>query len=111
MARKTTGNTTPNRSKKTEASIAPAAVQVAPEVHKQVAPEVRKQIAPEVRKNAKPAKLVPVNLEEEIRCRAHELYLQRRGTAGDQNGDPNQDWLIAEREIRSRYGIQERDTA
>jgi Protein of unknown function (DUF2934) len=103
MARKTTGNTTPNRSKKTEASIAPAAVQVAPEVHKQVAPEVRK--------NAKPANLVPVNLEEEIRCRAHELYLQRRGTAGDQNGDPNQDWLIAEREIRSRYGIQERDTA
>jgi len=84
MARKTTGNTTPNRSKKTLASIAPAAVPV----------------APEVRKNAKPANLVPVNLEEEIRVRAYELYLQRRGTAGD----PNQDWLMAEREIRSRYG-------
>jgi hypothetical protein len=91
MARKTTGNTIPNRSKKTLASIAPAAAPV----------------APEVRKNAKPANLVPVNLEEEIRCRAYELYLQRRGTAGD----PNQDWLIAEREIRSRYGSQERHTA
>jgi hypothetical protein len=87
MARKTTGNTTTNRSKKTEASIPPAV-----------------QVAPEVRKNAKPANLVPVNLEEEIRCRAYELYLQRRGTAGD----PNQDWLIAEREIRSRYGSQAR---
>ncbi len=84
MARKTTGNGTINRSKKTEASIQPAAVQG----------------APEVRKNEKPANLVPVNLEEEIRCRAYELYLERRGTAGDQN----QDWLIAEREIRSRYG-------
>ena len=92
MARKTTGNTTTNRSKKTEASIPPAAVQVAPEVRK------------DVRKNAKPANLVPVNLEEEIRCRAYELYLQRRGTSGD----PNQDWLSAEREIRSRYGSQAR---
>jgi hypothetical protein len=91
MARKTTGNGITNRSKKTETSIQPAAVQV----------------VPEVRKNAKPANLVPVNLEEEIRQRAYELYLQRRGTAGDEN----QDWLIAEREIRLRYGSQERQRA
>lgn len=95
MARKTTGNGTTNRSKKTEASIQPAALQV----------------APEVRKNAKPANLVPVNLEEEIRQRAYELYLQRRGTAGDENGNENQDWLIAESEIRMRYGGQERQRA
>ena len=95
MARKTTGNGTTNRSKKTAASIQPASVQV----------------APEVRKNAKPANLVPVNLEEEIRQRAYELYLQRRGTAGDENGDENQDWLMAEREIRMRYGGQERQRA
>jgi hypothetical protein len=95
MARKTTGNGTTNRSKKTEASIQPAALQV----------------APEVRKNAKSANLVPVNLEEEIRRRAYELYLQRTGTAGDENGDENQDWLIAEREIRMRYGGQERQRA
>src|ERR1039458_4904777 len=75
MARKTTGNTTTNRSKKTEASIVPAAVQVVP---------AAVQVAPEVRKNAKPANLVPVNLEEEIRCRAYELYLQRRGTRSPQ---------------------------
>src|ERR1019366_2813090 len=87
MARKTTGNTTTNRSKKTVAPLPPAV-----------------EVAPEVRKNAKPDNLVPVNLEEEIRCRAYELYLQRKGTAGDEN----QDWLIAEREIRSRYGSQAR---
>jgi len=95
MARKTTGNGTTNRSKKTGASIPPAVVEV----------------APEVRRNAKPSNLVPVNLEEEIRRRAYELYLQRRTTAGGENGSENQDWLIAEREIRLRYGNQERRTA
>ncbi len=91
MARKTTGITT-TRSKKTGASVQPAAVEGALEVRK------------EVRKNGKPANLAFANLEEEIRRRAYELYLQRQATAGDENGDENQDWLIAEREIRSRYG-------
>jgi len=105
MARKTTGSSTTSsttsRSKKTAASIQPAAVQVAPEVPK----------------NGKPSNLVvvdlPVNLEEEIRRRAYELYLQRKATAGNENvnGDENQDWLIAEREIRLRYGNQERRRA
>jgi len=101
MARKTTGITTGNtnakRSKKAEVPVSPAAMQAAPEVRK---PEVRK----EVPKNGKPANLAPANLEEEIRRRAYELYLQRRATAGIGNGDENQDWLVAEREIRSRYG-------
>ena len=107
MARKTTGSSTTSRSKKVAASIQPAAVQVAPEVPK----------------NGKPASLVlvdapvnlEVNLEEEIRRRAYELYLQRRATAGNENvkssGDENQDWLIAEREIRSRHGRLARHTA
>ena len=101
MARKTTGSTTTSRSKKTAASIQPAAVQVASEVPK----------------NGKPANLVlvdpPVNLEEEIRRRAYELYLQRKATAGNENvnGDENTDWLMAEREIRSRYDKQERRRA
>jgi hypothetical protein len=109
MARKTTGSSTASsttsRSKKTAASIQPAAVQVAPEVPK----------------NGKPSNLVlvdlpvnlPVNLEEEIRRRAYELYLQRKATAGNENvnGNENQDWLIAEREIRLRYGNQERRRA
>jgi hypothetical protein len=113
MARKTTGNTT-TRSKKTGAYVPPAAVQVAPEVPK------------EVPKNGKPAKMVPgnvpanvpvnlevnlleVNLEEEIRHRAYELYLQR-ASAGDESGNEDQDWLIAEREIRSRHGKLARHT-
>ena len=101
MARKTTGSTTTTRSKKTAASIQPAAIQVAPEVPK----------------NGKSANLVlvdpPVNLEEEIRRRAYELYLQRQATAGNENvnGDENTDWLMAEREIRSRYSNQERRRA
>jgi len=104
MARGTTGNSATSSSKKTAASIQPAAVQVAPEVPK----------------NGKPANLVlvdppvnlEVNLEEEIRRRAYELYLQRRGTAGNENvnGNEGQDWLIAEREIRSQHGRLARHT-
>ncbi len=103
MARKTTGISTTTRSKKTGSSVSPAAVQVAPEVSK------------EVPQNGKSASVVPVhsslsNLEEEIRRRAYELYLQRQGAAGNENGDENQDWLMAENEIRSRYGKLARHT-
>jgi Protein of unknown function (DUF2934) len=102
MARKTTGTTT--RSKKSAVSVPPATVEVAAEVRK------------EVRKNGKAANqtaamAAPVNLEEEIRRRAYELYLQRRATAGAESGDENQDWLVAEREIRSRQGGQEQHSA
>ena len=96
MARKTTGNGITKRSKKSGVSTSPAAVQV----------------APEVRESGRPANQVhverPGNLEEEIRRRAYELYLQR---AANGNGDENQDWLIAEREIRSRFGSPEQHTA
>ncbi len=102
MARKTNGNAPSPRSKKTAASIQPTAVQVAPEAGK------------EVPKNGTPAHLapvnLPVNLEEEIRRRAYELYLQRTATAGEEKGDESQDWLIAESEIRSRYGRLARHT-
>jgi hypothetical protein len=97
MARKTTGNATTIRGKETGVTVPAAAVQGALEVHK----------------DGKPSNVVPINLEEEIRRRAYELYLERRATAGGKNGsgDENQDWLIAEREIRSRHGNQERQTA
>jgi len=97
MARKTTENATTIRGKKAGVSDPAAAVQG----------------ALEVRKDGKPSNVVPINLEEEIRRRAYELYLERRATAGGENGngDENQDWLIAEREIRSRHGNQERHTA
>jgi len=101
MARKTTENATTIRGKKTGVAVAASAVQGALEVNK------------EVRKDGRPSNVVPINLEEEIRRRAYELYLERRAIAGGEsgNGDENQDWLIAEREIRSRHGSQERHTA
>jgi len=97
MARKTTENATTIRGKKTGVTDPAAAVQG----------------ALEVRKDGKPSNVVPINLEEEIRRRAYELYLERRAIAGGEpgNGNENQDWLIAEREIRSRHSSQERHSA
>jgi hypothetical protein len=96
MARKTTGNGFANRSKSGVSGSAAAV-----------------RVAPEARENGKPANQVPVpvNLEEEIRRRAYELYQQRAATSGNEQGNEDQDWLIAEREVRSRYGIQERRRA
>jgi hypothetical protein len=37
-------------------------------------------------------------MEEEIRRRAYEIYLERGCTPGNEN----EDWLVAEREVRSR---------
>jgi len=112
MARKTTGSTTAKRSKKAEMPVAPADVQVAPEVHAEVRKDMPGNGKPAllVPSNLVPPNLVPVNLEEEIRRRAYELYLQRRATAGAGNGNENQDWLIAESEIRSRYDRLARHT-
>lgn len=52
----------------------------------------------EPRKNV----VVPINLEDEIRRRAYELY-QHRGSAP---GNEAQDWFTAEREVRERYQQQ-----
>ena len=101
MARKTTVNST-NRSKKTGASTAPAVVPVALEVPKNAPPA-----------NMVPGNVpadVPVNLEEEIRRRAYELYMQRSATAGGKSGNEHQDWLLAENEVRSRHGRLARHT-
>ncbi len=79
------------------------AAEVAAEV--KVAPEPRKMgvVKTEPRKNAAtPVNLVPINLEDEIRRRAYELY-QQRGTA---SGSEAEDWLTAEREIKQRYRKQ-----
>ncbi len=116
MARKTTGSTTTTRSKKTAIPAERAALQVVPEVQA----EARKEVRKDSRTNGKTANIVagtvpgnaPLNLEEEIRRRAYELYLQRRATAGagNGNGDQNQDWLVAESEILSRYDPLARHT-
>jgi Protein of unknown function (DUF2934) len=56
----------------------------------------------EVKKTDSRKNLVPINLEDEIRRRAYELY-QQRGSAVGSEAD---DWLNAEREIRQRYRQQ-----
>jgi len=56
--------------------------------------EVRK---PDIRKN-----VVPINLEDEIRRRAYELY-QLRGPGA---GNAADDWFTAEREVMQRYRQQ-----
>jgi hypothetical protein len=132
MARKTNGTTTANSRNKTQIADSPATVQVTPDVNRdfrqQLQPEQvaresvgresvtresvgREEVRKDVPRNGTPANYVPVNLasaniEEQIRHRAYELYLQRRATAGGESGDQNQDWLIAEREIRSSQGGQ-----
>jgi hypothetical protein len=92
---------TSSRNKKSAGAVPPAELQVAPELGK----EVPKRSP----KNGKLANVVSINqnLEDQIRRRAYELYLQRRATAGPESGNENQDWLMAEQEIRSRLAGQE----
>jgi hypothetical protein len=82
-----------------------APLQVKPEVKMEIKPEAR--IATESRKKlevvkTEPRRVVPINLEDEIRRRAYELYQQRGGGPGSDAAD----WLAAEREVRQRYRQQ-----
>jgi Protein of unknown function (DUF2934) len=122
MARKTKETTSTSRSKKTQVPDSPAVMQVTPEVrpeiHAQVPRDEFRKDVPKIGSSAgrstgtsagpaanyAPINLASQNIEEQIRLRAYELYLQRRATAGAGSGDENQDWLIAEREVRSRQG-------
>jgi hypothetical protein len=54
----------------------------------------------DLRKKTEPqSRLVPINVEEEIRRRAYELYEQRGFSAGHATDD----WLVAEHEVMQRY--------
>ena len=53
-----------------------------------------KKALPEARKN-----VFPINLDEEIRRRAYELWEQR----GHEAGHETEHWLLAETEVMSRY--------
>jgi Protein of unknown function (DUF2934) len=53
----------------------------------------------EVRKTDTRKNVIPINLEDEIRRRAYELYQQRQPSAGSEVDD----WFTAEREIMQRY--------
>ena len=80
------------------------AVTAAPRTDTEIRPEIKepKKLTAEVRRN-----VVPINLDEEIRRRAYELYEQRGCTPGLENDD----WLVAEREILTRYNVQRQHTA
>jgi len=91
MPRKSTGITT--RTKNTVAP--PEPVVTHPATVESAQPDVRKKVT----MSAAPASKNGANIDEEIRHRAYELYLQRNGGAGD----PNADWFVAEREVRARH--------
>ncbi len=57
---------------------------------------------PETAKTDSRKNLVPINLEDEIRRRAYEIYEQR----GASSGNEADDWFTAEREVRQRYRQQ-----
>lgn len=63
--------------------------------------EIRK-LLPDVRKN-----VVPINLDEEIRRRAYELWEQH----GRESGREKEHWLLAETEILARYRNQRQQSA
>jgi Protein of unknown function (DUF2934) len=56
----------------------------------------------ELRKTEPRKNVFPINLEDEIRRRAYELYQQR----GASSGSEAEDWLAAEREVMQRYHQQ-----
>lgn len=66
--------------------------------NKQVATGSRTNPASQVKINSS-----PLDLEAEIRRRAYELYEQRGRTPGHEN----EDWLVAESEIRGRNNPQQ----
>jgi hypothetical protein len=67
-------------------------------------PELKeiKRALSEVRQN-----VVPINLDEEIRRRAYELWEQ----CGHEPGHENEHWLLAEQEIAARYNVQRQHSA
>jgi len=82
---------TPGEVKAEVAATTPAAIKTEPRTFEVRKTETRKT---ETRKN-----VFPINLEEEIRRRAYELYEQR----GYSSGGEADDWLAAEREVLQRY--------
>jgi hypothetical protein len=64
-------------------------------------PEASTGSTPELKNNL--SANLPLNLEEEIRRRAYELF-ERRGCIP---GYENEDWLVAEREVMARYNLQQ----
>ena len=117
------GSKTPRTKKREEVSVpeSPEVASVTPPVVQAVAAVQAEEVKPEpklaesaktterkaavdpkpfeVRRTESRKNLFPINLDEEIRRRAYELY-QMRGPGGGGEAD---DWLAAEREVLQRY--------
>ncbi len=65
-------------------------------------PRKMEVVKSEPRKNVVPINRIPVNLDDEIRRRAFEIFQQR----GNAPGSESEDWLAAERDVRKRYQLQ-----
>jgi hypothetical protein len=102
----------------TDVKMVPEVKAGAPTTPAEAVPEVKvtpqARVTPETRVMPEPRKLevvkheprknvLPINLDEEVRRRAYELYQQRGSSAGSEA----QDWLTAEREVRQRYHQQQ----
>jgi len=77
-----------------------ASTQSEPET--KIAPEMKSAPEPkkfELRKTEPRKNVFPINLEDEIRRRAYELFQQR----GPGSCSETEDWLSAEREVMLRY--------
>ena len=95
------------------APIAPTPVAAAPIAVQEVKPEFK---AAELKSDAKETRkaygeprrtVIPINLDEEIRRRAYQIYEERGCTPGHENDD----WRVAEREVLLRYNTQQQHTA
>lgn len=98
MARAKTPRT--NTGKQNGGAVATPATTALPETASEIR-EVRRAM-PDARKN-----IVPINLDDEIRRRAYELWEQH----GHEPGHENEHWLLAEREILARYHAQRHQSA
>ena len=88
-----------------EVTAQPTAVQTPVPKTTEVKPEIKAVETPEPRKTLREVRrtVIPINLEEEIRRRAYQLYEERGCTPGHENDD----WLVAEREILTRYTLRQ----
>lgn len=110
-AKSTTGKTTRNSKAQPgidtttsgipDGNVAPAAQAAPADVKAEsIAPEIKTEKKMfEVRKPDTRKNVVPINVEDEIRRRAFELYQKREPGSGS----AAEDWLTAEREVMQRY--------
>jgi len=100
MAKAKTPRTNTNTEKTNGAPVAPP-LSASPGESISEIREVRRT-APDARKN-----IVPINLDEEIRKRADELWEEN----GRASGRDDEYWLSAEREVLGRYTAQRQQSA